>query len=735
MNNAHLRVPLALGVSLMLTLGSATALAEETSDSGEVVTLDLYNLTDVHGHIEQKVDNDVVTEAGLASVGSYLDKARAENADSSFTLLGDNIGASPFTSGILRDNPTVESLNLLEPVASTLGNHELDLGQEAFKQRVDGSNPAEFSQFGFPYLAANVEGMGTWADGDYLGDYKLWTAPDSGVKVAFIGGIAEDVPFKLSPGATDGLTFNDPVAKANELAQKLKESGAADIAIAMIDDDTKNNFPKMGSAIDGLMGGDTHVPYTFDSVDDTGLVNNNNAKLAGIASGSYTDNLGLLQFKYNTTTKEVVSADAQLIDAPTVAQAGEDAEISAIVDKAVTDAAVEGQKPVADGFENQRFSRGVFQAAEGQAAAPGSNRGIESSLGDLIADSFKDQITDESGTPVDIGLINAGGIREDLDAGADGVVTYADTYATMPFSNEVGYVTISGAEFKKALEQQWKTDLNSQNSRPMLKLGTSRNVRYTYDPMRDYGERITSVTINDQPLDLDATYTVGSVTFLLDGGDSFDALTTGGTATTFGNLDRNVFNDYLKANSGVQPRELKASIGVTVPTETVKDGEDVTLALRGLSFSEGPSITEKVRVSVGGETITAEVNNSLVEPNANNAASIITTDGAGTAEITVPVKASECVDGISEVPVVIDTDFGTVVPDSQGVSVTVACETPGDLPTGSSVGSALGVIGALGLLVASAFLPTLTFLLDQGFIRREQLPVQIRQILDAVKVG
>ena len=65
--------------------------------------------------------------------------------------------------------------------------------------------------------------------------------------------------------------------------------------------------------------------------------------------------------------------------------------------------------------------------------------------------------------------------------------------------------TSGTADVKDALEQQWKTDLNSQNSRPMLKLGLSSNVRYTYDPARPYGERITSVTINGEPLKADAT--------------------------------------------------------------------------------------------------------------------------------------------------------------------------------------------------------------------------------------
>ncbi len=34
----------------------------------------------------------------------------------------------------------------MNPLASTIGNHELEMGQAVFKQRVDGSNPSEFVQ-------------------------------------------------------------------------------------------------------------------------------------------------------------------------------------------------------------------------------------------------------------------------------------------------------------------------------------------------------------------------------------------------------------------------------------------------------------------------------------------------------------------------------------------------------------------------------------------------------------
>ncbi|MFC2776933.1 MAG: bifunctional metallophosphatase/5'-nucleotidase [Pauljensenia sp.] len=682
-------VALASTAAIALAFVPTAALADAQAGTDAPITLDLYNLTDVHGHIQQVSKKGVVREAGLPAMNCYLKKATQENPNSSFTLLGDNIGASPYISGSLKDNPTIAALNTMNPLASTIGNHELDMGQAVFKQRVDGSNPSEFVQATFPYLGANIQGMGTYGEGTpYLGDYKLWKSP-SGMTVAFIGAIAEDVPYKLSPGTTAGLTFTDPIKRIDSLAAQLKSSGTADVVIAMLDDDVKNNYPKVGKDVDGLMGGDTHVPYEFDHVNSHERFDSANPLLAGIASGSYTDNLGLIRLTIDPKTRKVSSADSILIPAADVAACGADPATQAVVDKAEADSKEAGKRVVATGYTTP-FKRGVFTTPEG-ATDPGSNRGIESSLGDLVADSLRETILTPDGKSVDIGMIMAGGLRADLVPNEDGTITYAQTYEVEPFSDELGYVTLKGSDVKDALEQQWKTDLNSQNSRPMLKLGLSSNVRYTYDPAKPYGQRITSVTINGEPLKADATYTVGSVSFLLAGGDSFEALTRGGAATTNGNLDRDSFNEYLAENSGgkkggaqamssLAPREAKSSIGLTLPTEPVADGATVTIPLRGLSFSEGPSITSKVRVSAGGAQAVADVDNSLVDAHASDAASIITTDGAGQASVSVTVVGSCRGKAAGEVvgaPVTVATDFATVVEASDGVTIPVACAGDG----------------------------------------------------------
>ena len=88
----------------------------------------------------------------------------------------------------------------------------------------------------------------------------------------------------------------------------------------------------------------------------------------------------------------------------------------------------------------------------------------------------------------DIGVTNPGGLRTDLlyagtgGTNTDGVITYAEANSVLPFANTLATVTLSGASFKKVLEQQWQRNADGTvPSRAYLQLGLSKNVHYTFD--------------------------------------------------------------------------------------------------------------------------------------------------------------------------------------------------------------------------------------------------------------
>ncbi len=83
----------------------------------------------------------------------------------------------------------------------------------------------------------------------------------------------------------------------------------------------------------------------------------------------------------------------------------------------------------------------------------------ESPLGDVIADAQLAYTTASAGAQ--IALMNPGGIRADLSFGssaggeAPGQVTYGEAFTVQPFNNLVVTQTLTGAQLKAVLEQQF----------------------------------------------------------------------------------------------------------------------------------------------------------------------------------------------------------------------------------------------------------------------------------------
>ena len=77
------------------------------------------------------------------------------------------------------------------------------------------------------------------------------------------------------------------------------------------------------------------------------------------------------------------------------------------------------------------------------------------------------------------------------------MITFGEANSVLPFANNLNTITLTGAQLKTLLEQQWqRTRATSSRPASYLQLGLSENFTYTYDPTRPEGDRITS--INDQ---------------------------------------------------------------------------------------------------------------------------------------------------------------------------------------------------------------------------------------------
>jgi 5'-nucleotidase len=264
-------------------------------------------------------------------------------------------------------------------------------------------------------------------------------------------------------------------------------------------------------------------------------------------------------------------------------------------------------------------------------------------LGNFIADVQLDQTATAGRGGAQIALMNPGGLRNDLKYGTDGTITYADAFAVQPFANDMVTQTLTGAQVKQALEEQWQP---AGASRPVLHLGVSKGLTYTYDASQPDGSRIIakSLKLNGAVLDPAGSYRVTTNSFLAAGGDNFATLGKGTDRTTTGDNDLTMLVNYFAQHTPVTAdpvfRSTAGVLDVTAPTGTYTlvptdlfTGQSVTLTQTALAddVSAASGITRVVNWGDGStpETLTATTATHAYPAAGSYPVSVTLTDEAG----------------------------------------------------------------------------------------------------------
>ncbi|WP_346960408.1 ExeM/NucH family extracellular endonuclease [uncultured Arthrobacter sp.] len=554
------------------------------------VDLNFLGINDFHG----RIDSNTVLFAGT------IEKLRAAAAPgaTAFLSAGDNIGASLFASAVAKDQPTIDVLNALELRTSAVGNHEFDGGWADLRDRVvaGGSNAK------FPYLGANVYKKGTTEPA--LPEYTVLDM--NGIKVAVIGTVTQEVPSLVTPAGIADLEFGDPVEAINRVAAKLKADKLADVIIVENHDGAGSGTPE-GATLEqeiaaggpfakmvqevtpdvaAIFNGHTHKQYAWDApvLDAAGQPTGKTRPI--VQTGNYGEFIGQIQLTIDTNTMSVTGYKAANVKRTTdpaadlVAAYPRVAAVKAIVDKAVADAAVIGNQPVG------KVTADITTAFGGTPAVR-DDRASESTLGNLVADSLVDALKAPELGAAEIGVVNPGGLRNELYYAPDGTITYAEANAVLPFVNNLWTTTLTGAQFKTLLEQQWQTNPDGTvPSRAYQQLGLSKNVNYTYDAARAAGDRITAIRVNGALIDPAKSYRIGTFSFLATGGDNFRIFKSGTGTKDSGLVDRDAWIKYLQTHNPVSPDFARRSVSVVNTTAAeVKSGDPITLAVSKLDLT------------------------------------------------------------------------------------------------------------------------------------------------------
>jgi 5'-nucleotidase len=227
---------------------------------------------------------------------------------------------------------------------------------------------------------------------------------------------------------------------------------------------------------------------------------------------------------------------------------------SAITPDPALTAIIEKWQPLFDASGNDPV--GTITADINRGGTGGSDRGVESAAGNLVADA---QLWATSSNFADIAFMNPGGVRSDLTYAqsgteGDGVVTYGEAFTFQPFGNTLVTYSMTGTQIVSVLEEQCQP---IGSSRPFLHLGVSNG--FTYDLSKTIvAGNCTSVTVSNVKLDgvaldLTARYDVTVNNFLADGGDNFTTLGTVTSPRLDGGNDLQALINYLGTFSPVAP--------------------------------------------------------------------------------------------------------------------------------------------------------------------------------------
>ena len=494
---------LAAGVVLMAVPVAAADLPEGLTDlEGKLVVI---HTNDTHGR-------DLEGAYTTAAVAQLKQDLTAAGADVLLLSAGDASQGTPLVNLSL-GGTAIDFMNLAGYDAMATGNHEFDWGLENLQKLAQDAE--------FPILAANL----TYTESGELvfGDSIVFTT-DSGLKVGVFGLATPETATKAHPDKVKGVSFaagQELYDVAQQQVDKLNAEGCDYIIALSHLGDSAESAPNRSvdlldhvTGIDLMVDGHSHttLPEGDTSHGDT----------LRVSTGEYLNNIGVVVYDAasDTETARLLSSTTEG-DQTVLDYTGSDPDVLAAIE--AVNAEVE-----------QELGK-VFAKTEvllNGERDPGV-RTEETNLGDFAADAILWSARQALGEDkVDLALTNGGGIRASIPVGDISMKTMKTVF---PFGNEVATVTVTGAELLEALEAATFCTPTAVGAFPQVS-----GVQFTIDTTVPYengemypnstyyapakpGSRIKNVTVNGQPLDLNAEYVVATNDFTAAGGDTYGA--------------------------------------------------------------------------------------------------------------------------------------------------------------------------------------------------------------------
>ncbi len=372
---------------------------------------DLYEITPVSGG----------KEGGMARLATLRKQLVAQNPNTFMILAGDlfspsALGTAKVGGERLDGKQMVAVLNAIGLNYCTFGNHEFDLKEQPFLQRLSESRFSWFSSNAldkngkaFPNVAANVV-------------FTVANASNQQARIGLFG-------VTMTKNQPDYVTFTDPLEAARKQVQALRSQVDILIAVTHLTIDEDIALAQTLPEIDLILGGHEHENVqVWRGADFTPII-----KADANVRSAYIHEL-----IYDTETRRLqINSRLQ----PITDKIADDPEINQVVQHWV-DLGFSAFRQM--GFEPDKLVVNSSVALDGRES---SVRNHSTNLTVIIVEGFL-----KSAPDVDLAIFNGGSIRID-DELPPGNITEYDVIRILPFGGKVVAVEMRGRLLKQVLDQ------------------------------------------------------------------------------------------------------------------------------------------------------------------------------------------------------------------------------------------------------------------------------------------
>jgi 5'-nucleotidase / UDP-sugar diphosphatase len=460
--------------TLRLLLAACLAFAIAVGlDARPIRTVTILHFNDVY----EITPVEAGKSGGLARVAAVRARLKRQHPELLTVLAGDYL--SPSALGTARVNgqrlagrQMVAVLNVLGLDWATFGNHEFDVSEADFHQRLAESR--------FHIVSSNVT--------DASGRPFVGTVTHAIVPIRTPGGTVRLGLFGLTIDANKQpwVRYAPPIESARVAIAELKGKCDAIVALTHLALPQDQQLAEEVPEIDVILGGHEHENWFIQRGSRFTPIVKADANVRTIAIVTLQIPATSPSTALGTTSRPVVSAKLERIDD----RLPEGPRTAAEVRK-WTELGFQGFR--ADGFEP---TQEVVRTTESLDGRESSVRNRPTPLTDLIADAMRRE------AQTDIALYNGGSIRID-DILPAGPITQYDVIRVLPFGGKVVKATFTGALLARVLQ------IGEQNR------GTGGFLQYAGIARDANGFRIA-----DHAIDPSAHYTLAISDFLLTGGEA-----------------------------------------------------------------------------------------------------------------------------------------------------------------------------------------------------------------------